>query len=69
MLFQFYGPVSVVEELLPASVAVVAEVNVDEWIMSGLYGFFDECHSGVLWSSAAFLDITGCAGTHYVFPG
>ena len=31
--FQFDGPVGVVEELLPASVAVVAEVDVDEGIV------------------------------------
>jgi len=31
----------VVEELFPASVAVMAEVDVDERIVPGLYGLFD----------------------------
>ena len=67
-LLQFDGPVGVVEELLPASVAVVAEVDVKEWVVSGLDGFLDELHAAVLWNSAAFLDVAGCAGTDYVLP-
>ena len=58
-----------VEELFPASIAVVAEVDVDEGIVSGPNGLLDEFHAGVLWRPAAFLDVTGGAGTHDVAPG
>ena len=57
-----------VEELFPASVAVVAEVDVDEGVVSGLDGLLNELHPGVLWSSAAFFDVAGCAGANNVFP-
>lgn len=57
-----------VEELFPASVAVVAEMDVDEWVVSWLDGLLNELHPGVLWSLAAFLDIAGCAGTNNIFP-
>ncbi len=68
-LFQFHGPVSVVEELFPASVSVVAEMDVDERVVAGLDGFFDEFHAGMFWGMAAFFDVTGRAGTNDVFPG
>ena len=67
--FQFDGPVGVVEELFPASVAVVAEVNVDEGIAPGLDGFFDKFHAGFLRHSAAFLDVTRGASANNVPPG
>jgi len=38
----------VVEELFPAFVSVVAEVDVDEGVVPGLDGLFDECHAGML---------------------
>ena len=57
-----------VEELFPASVSVVAEVDVDEWVVSWLDGLLNELHPGVLWSLAAFLDVAGCAGAHNIFP-
>jgi len=40
VLFQLDRPVGVVEELFPASVAFVAEMNVDEGIFFGFYRFF-----------------------------
>ena len=46
-LFQFDGPVSVVEELFPAFVSLVAEVDVDERVVAGLDGLFDELHACV----------------------
>jgi hypothetical protein len=58
----------VVEELFPASVAVVAEVDVDERVVSGLDGFSCKLHPGMLWNLAAFLDVTRRAGAHYIFP-
>ncbi len=57
-----------VEELFPASVAVVSEVDVDEWVVPGLDGLLNELHPGVLWSLAAFFDVAGCAGANNVFP-
>jgi hypothetical protein len=39
-----------VEELFPASVAVIVEVDVDGRIVSGLDGFSDKLHAGVVWS-------------------
>jgi len=58
----------VVEELLPASVAVVAEVDVDKGVVPGPDGLSDKLHPSALWSSAAFFDVAGCAGTNNVFP-
>jgi len=46
-LFQFNRPVRVVEELFPAFVSVVAEVDVDEWVVAGLDGLLDERHAGM----------------------
>lgn len=68
LLFQLYGPVSVVEELFPASVAVVAEVDVHEGIVPGFDGLFDEGHVGLFGGSSAFFDIALCAGADYVLP-
>ena len=41
MSFQFDGPVSVVEELFPAFVAMVAEMDVDERVVAGLDGLLN----------------------------
>lgn len=57
-----------VEELFPASVSVVAEVDVDERIVFRLDRLSNKLHLCVFWSSAAFLDIAGCAGTNNIFP-
>ena len=57
-----------VEELLPASVTVVPEVNVNERIALRLDGLLDKFHPCVLWSSAAFLNVALGAGADYVFP-
>ena len=47
MSFKLHGPVGVVEELFPAFVSVVAEVDVDEGVVPGLDGLFDELHAGM----------------------
>ena len=39
--FQFDGPVCVVEELFPAFVSLVAEMDVDEGIVPGLDGLLN----------------------------
>ena len=42
-----------VEELFPAFVALVAEMDVDEGVVAGLDGLFDEFHAGVFRGLAA----------------
>jgi len=59
----------VVEELLPAFVSLVAEVNVDQWVAAWPYGFFDKHHSGLSGCTPAFSHVTACTGTDYVVPG
>ena len=58
-----------VEELLPASVAMVAEVDVDERIVSRLDGFFNELHAGVFGYAAALPDVACGTGANDVLPG
>jgi len=43
-------------------------VDVHERIVSGLDGLLDELHAGEFWNSAAFFDVAGRTGAHYVFP-
>lgn len=57
-----------VEELLPASVAGLAEVDADKRIVLGLGGSTDEGKAGLLWSSATFLHVTFGAGANHIFP-
>jgi len=65
---QFDGPVGVVEELLPTTVAGLAEMNVDKRIVFRSGGLLDEGHSGLLGSSASLYDVTFCAGANHIFP-
>ncbi len=58
-----------VEELFPAFVSVVAEVDVDEGVVPGLDGLFDELHAGMFYGMTAFFDVTGRTGTNDVLPG
>jgi len=58
----------VVEELFPASVSLVAEVDVDERIVSGPDGFLNKLHPGVFGSLASFFNVAGCAGANDIFP-
>ena len=57
-----------VEELLPASISMVAEVDVDERVVPGPDGLTNELHAGMLWSSAAFFYVALGAGAHYISP-
>ena len=57
-----------VEELLPASVARLAEMNVDERIVLRFGRFLDERHSGQFWGSASFFDVAVGAGADDIFP-
>ena len=67
-LFQFYGPISVVEELLPAVVALMAKVHVDKRIVFWLDRFLDKCQSCLLWSLSALFHVAFRAGTNNIFP-
>jgi len=58
----------VVEELLPASVAMVAEMDVDKGIVPGPDWLSDKLHPGALWSSPTLFDIALGAGADNIFP-
>ena len=57
-----------VEELLPASVTLMAQVNMNERIVLWLDGLLDKRHSGLPGGPAAFFHVTFRAGTNYIFP-
>ena len=57
-----------VEELLPAFVSGLAEVDADKRIMLRLGGLLDKGKAGLLWSSAAFSHVAFGAGTDHIFP-
>ena len=57
-----------VEELLPAVVALMAEVNVNKRIAFRLDGFLDKCHTGMFGGLAAFFHVAFRAGTNHIFP-
>ena len=57
-----------VEKLLPATVALLAEMDMYKWIVSWLDGLLNECHTGFLRSSAAFFDVALGTGTYYIPP-
>ncbi len=67
-LLQLDGPVGVVEELLPATVARMAEVDVDKRIAFRLDGLSDKGEAGLLWGSASLYHVTICAGADHIFP-
>ncbi len=67
-LFKFHGPVCVVEELFPASVSLIAEVDVDERVVPGFDWFFYQLHAGMVWTLAALLYVAGRTGTDDVLP-
>jgi len=58
----------VVEELLPGTVAGLAEMDVDERIVSGFGRFLDQRHSCLFWGSASFFDVAVGAGADDIFP-
>lgn len=57
-----------VEELFPASVPLVAKVDMDERIVLRLDGFLDERHAGLSWHSPTFPDVARGTSTNDVFP-
>ena len=57
-----------VEELFPAFVSLVAEVDVDQGVVSRSGGLFDQSHAGVFRGPAALSDVAGRAGADDVLP-
>lgn len=57
-----------VEELLPASISLMSEVDMDKWVVPGLLWFLNKCQAGLSGSSAAFFDVAVRAGTNDVRP-
>ena len=57
-----------VEELLPAFVALMAEVNMEKGIVLRLYGLSDEYHIGLSWSSAGLFNVAFSTGTNDITP-
>ena len=57
-----------VEELLPTTVAGLAEMDMDKRIVPGFGGLLDQRHSGLFWGSASFFDVAVGAGTDDIFP-
>ena len=66
--FQFHRPISVVEELLPATVAGLAEVDADERIVFRLCGLLDKSEASLFGRAAAFSHVTFGAGANHIFP-
>ena len=58
-----------VEELLPAFVAFMAEVDVGQRIVPGLNGLFYQRHAGDFRGLAALSDVARRTGTNDIFPG
>ena len=58
-----------VEELFPAFISVMAEVDMGHRIVPGFYGLFGQLHPGGFWCLAALFDVTRRACTDDIFPG
>jgi hypothetical protein len=58
----------VVEKLFPASVSLMAEVDVDERVVAGFDGLFYQFHAGIMRAFATLLHITGRTGTDDILP-
>jgi hypothetical protein len=67
-LLQLDRPISMVEELLPAFVARLAEVNMHKRIVLRPGRDADKREAGLLWGSAAFFNVTLGAGADHIFP-
>ena len=57
-----------VEELLPASITLMAQENMHKGIVPGLYGLSKKRHPGLLGRSAGFFHIALSTGTDNIFP-
>ncbi len=67
-LFQFHRPVSMVEELFPASITLMAEMDVDERIVQRLNRLLYQCHACLFELEVAFFNVTGRTRADYIFP-
>ncbi len=68
VLLQFDRPIGMVEELLPAFVAGLAEVNVHKRIVPRPDRGADKREAGLLWGPAAFFHVASGAGTNHIRP-
>jgi len=59
----------VVEELLPAFVAGLAEVNADERIVLRFGGLLDKSEASLFGRAAAFSHVAFGAGADHISPG
>lgn len=57
-----------VEKLLPALVAFVIEMDVDDRVVFGFDGFLNEFHVCLCGRPTAFFDIAFQAGAHDIIP-
>ena len=57
-----------IEELFPASIAMVVQVDVDQGIVLWLDWLFNKLHSCGFRSSTSFSDVTIGTGADYVLP-
>ena len=57
-----------VEELLPATVAFLTQVDVDKRIVPGLDGLSHQRQARLLGHSAAFFNVAVRAGANHIFP-
>ena len=68
-LFEFDGPVGVVEELFPGAVSSLVDAQAHDGGVSGFDGGVDEFHARLVGSSSAFFDVALDAGADDVVPG
>ena len=57
-----------IEELFPAAISMMIQVNVDKGVTFGLDRFLDKFHSCLLGISPALFNITFDACTDNIFP-
>ncbi len=55
-----------VEELFPASVPLVPEMDMYKWIAFWFYGFFNQGQARLLRGSASFFDVASDTCANYI---
>lgn len=68
MLFEFDGPVGVIEEGLPAGVFILAEADGDDGVTVGLFWFLDEVHASLFGRTTTFAAVAWNTAADEVFP-
>src|SRR5262249_26959343 len=67
-LLEFYAPVSVVEELLPARVPPLVQLEADDRVSARPLGNGDQRHMGLRRRAPALLDVALQARAHNIVP-